>query len=229
MSKFLKSNFLFFLFLVCDSLVVLAHFLLKNKYGFFELDGEQNLNSTYSGLKLMLIATLAVIQFLIAWRIKEKKFKIIIWGLAALSFIYLGLDEMVALHERVGFVMNNLTGLTGFKGASFNWVIYYSPLIILALVVYARLLFMLWQEEKTAFIFTLIGAGLLVMALAAELIGGKIVYPAGVLTRDFHLYFIFIIIEEAFELLGATFFLAGVFKKVSRSFSQCFEIKTQNG
>lgn len=225
MPKFLKSNFIFFLFLVFDLLVVLAHFLLKSKYGFFDLDGEQNLNSTYSGLKLMVIAALVAVQFLIAWRIKEKMSKIIIWGLVALSFIYLGLDEMVALHERAGFVMNNLTGLTGFKGASFNWIIYYSPLIILALVVYAKLLFMLWQEEKTAFVFILIGAVFMASALTAETIGGKIVYPQGVLTRDFHLYFIFIIMEEVFELLGATFFLAGVFKKVSRSFNQCFEIK----
>lgn len=225
MTKFLKSNFLFFFFLVFDILVVIVHFLLKSKYGFFNLDGEQNLNSTYSGLKLMFIAALAAIQFLIAWQIKEKWSKKIVWFLVAMSFVYLGLDEMVALHERAGFVMNNLTGLTGFKGASFNWIIYYSPLVILALVVYAKLLFMLWQEEKAVFVFILIGTGLFTLALTAELVGGKIVYPAGVLTRDFHLYFIFIIIEEAFELLGATFFLAGVYKNTAKKFNQYFIFK----
>lgn len=218
----LKTNFLLFTLLLLDVLVVLAHFFLKNKYGFFNLDGEGNLNSAYSGFKLLMVAVLMGAQFLIYFRVKEKRGKQIVWFLAALSFVYLGIDEMMAIHERVGFVFNNLTGLTGFNGASFNWMIYYSPLIIIALIVYTRLLFTLWQEDRAVFLFILIGAILFAAALAAEVIGGKIVYPRGVLTRDFRLYFIFIIVEEALELLGATFFLTGIFKNAGRSFNKYY-------
>lgn len=217
--SFLKNNWFLFVFLALDLVVVAAHFLFKNYYGFFNLDGEQNLNSAYSGLKLILISALAFSQFLILKKIQANWDKKIIWLLATLSFVYLGLDEMMAIHERAGFVFNNLTGLTGFQGESFNWWIYFTPLIIAALAVYARLIFLIWQEDKIASFFILAGALVFVLSIATEIISGQIIYPRGLITRDFHLYFIFIIIEEVFELLGATLFLAGIFKQLAKSFN----------
>lgn len=228
MKKWLKSNSVLLLFLCLDGLVVLAHFLFKNVYGFFDLDGEQNLNSVYSGLKLMFLGGLGIVQFLVIRHLKEGWGKKLVWLLVALSFIYLGTDEMVAFHERVGFVMNNLTGLTGFKGASFNWPIYFAPLIALTIIVYFKLLIILWQENRESFWIVLIGFGFLIAALASEIIGGRIIYPRGVISRDFHLYFIFIIIEEAFELLGATFFLAGVFNAVKKKTSALIAFYVKN-
>jgi len=130
MKQFIKTNLIFLILLALDGLVVTAHYLLKNKYGFFDLDGEGNLNSAYSGLKLLFIGGLILFQFLIFYKIKDKFKKRLVWLLTAVSFIYLGIDEMMAIHERTGFVFNNLLGVSNSAGASFNWIIYFSSRIL---------------------------------------------------------------------------------------------------
>ncbi len=227
MLQWLKSNLFLFFLLLLDALVVLAHFLLKNKYGFFDLDGEGNLNSLFSGFQLFFIAAITGGQFLILQKIGERGLKKWLWLLVGLSFTYLGLDEIMAIHERAGFVFNNLSGLTGWPGASFNWIIYFSPLIILVLILYFRLFFSIWQKNKKAAALILTGIILMIGSLLAESIGGQVIYPRGLQTGNFHLYWNSIIIEETIELMSVSFFLAGVFIAVKKSFNQHFEIRQE--
>ncbi len=225
MVKIIKNNWLLFLLLSLDAAVVCAHFFLKNTYGFFNLDGEQNLNSTYSGLKLLGIAALAIVQFLIVHRRGEKFSTKALWLLVAASFLYLGTDEMIALHERVGFVVNNLLGVPNAPGASFRWMLYYAPFILFAIAVYVRFIFLLWREDRFAARVVLCGAALFVLGLGVEVVSGKIIYPLGVRSGDFSLYFISIIGEEIIELAGATLFLAGVERSVRTTFHRSFVYK----
>jgi hypothetical protein len=227
MKKWLRANFIVFIFLFLDSLVVTAHLLLKDKYGFFNLDGEQNLNSTYSGFKLLCIAAMVVIQFLILQKARERFSKRVIWFLVATSFIYLGLDELAMLHERLGFVINNLIGVADLKGASFNWLIYYLPFILVALIVYTRFVLTLWREDLGAAIFILSGVIFFALGLGVEVVSGIVVYPQGVVRSDFSLYFTFIFLEEIIELLGSTLFLTGMFKSTVKNFNLHFVSRSE--
>lgn len=224
MKQFIKTNLIFLVPLVFDGLVVTAHYLLKNKYGFFDLDGEGNLNSAYSGLKLLFIGGLVLFQFLILQKTKDRLKKRLIWLLTAASFIYLGIDEMMAIHERTGFVFNNLLGVSNSAGASFNWIIYFSPLIALALLVYAGFIIYSWQKNSTVGIWLLAGTLLLIAGLGVEALSGQIIYPRGLVTHNFSLYFRFIIIEEVVELLGASCFLAGVWYSAKNDFCGYFKM-----
>lgn len=227
MKQFLKTNLIFLVLVIFDGLVITAHYLLKNKYGFFDLDGEGNLNSAYSGLKLLFIGGLVLFQFLILHKTKDKLKKRLVWLLTAASFIYLGTDEMMAIHERAGFVFNNLLGVSNSDGASFNWIIYFSPLIALALLVYSGFIIYSWQKNIIAGVWLLAGTLLLIAGLAIEALSGQVVYPRGLVTRDFSLYFKFIIIEEVVELVGASCFLTGVWHSVKNDFYTRFKVDSQ--
>lgn len=207
--------------LFSDLLAVLLHVFFRKSYGFFNLDEEQNLASAYSGFKLMFSGILALGNFLIASAIANKA-NGRLWLLAAPIFFYLALDEMMAIHERVGFVLNRLTGLTGFKGASFNWPIYYFPLVILAVLVLVRMVFVIIREDKKAGWLALLGLLFFVLALTAEFTAGQIVYPRGLLTRNFQPYFNLIILEEGSEMMGASFLLAALASSVKHHFNKNF-------
>ncbi|MEW6610585.1 MAG: hypothetical protein AB1352_03100 [Patescibacteria group bacterium] len=222
MFRIFRKNQLLFFLLGFDVVVILAHFFFKDLYGFFNLDGEQNLNSAYAGLKLFGIAALAAAQFLILRRAGEGKGKSIVWLLVAAISLYLGLDEMMALHERVGFVVNNLLGVTNVPGASFRWMQYYAPLIVIALVVYVWFIVSIWREQRTAAAFILTGILFFICALGIELIGGRIMYPAGLRNGNFSPYFASIIGEEIVELIGMTLFFAGVSHSVHATFRRYF-------
>ena len=218
--KIVKHNWLFWSLLCLDTAVVVIHLLGQDVYGFFRLDGEQNLNSLFAGLKFLSIGALTLMQFFILQKIDENIIKRIVWLLVTVSFVYLGLDEMAALHERIGFVLNNLRGATDAEGASFNWIVYYAPLILVALLVYARFIALTLKEHRPAAMYMSAGILLFMTGLGVEVVSARIVYPRGIMSGDFTLYFASVLIEETAELVGATCFLVGVWKSFTKSFQQ---------
>lgn len=184
-----------------DAAVIILHFLLKQKLGFFDLDKEGNLASLYSGFKLWFAAT---IIFLYAWlqhvRGRARR-DVFVWGALGAGILYIGLDDMMALHERCGFVLNNIFGTGGFHGESFNWLFYFSPFIVAALVIFARAIFILWNEARGSAVWLCVGIALWCASIISEFIGRKMILSVNINVPVYHSL---IVIEEGLEMFGAT-------------------------
>ena len=213
-----KKYWLWVLIFGFDVLLVVLHIYLRKKLGFFDLDKEQNFSSVYSGVKLFVVATAAGGLSYLAL-INRHRFESWLWGLAAAGFIFIAFDDMMAIHERIGFVLNNWTGLGGFYGESFNWMIYFAPFIGLAVLVYAKLIQLLWQADRTNALWMLVGTALFVLSLMSEAVGAKLLLAPRINTA---IYFKEIIIEEFFEMAGATCFLISTARTFQERFAKTF-------
>lgn len=213
-----RSYFPLVLWFVADVALVVMHYVWRRKLGFFDLDREGNLASVYSGFKLIATGGFA---FVLAWLASIARARLVasLWALAGVGFVFIGLDDMMAIHERVGFVLNNWTGLGGFYGESFNWLIYFAPLVALALLVYAKLIQSVWRASRANALWMLAGAILFVLSLAVEVIGARLILAPHVNVR---LYWHVLVVEELLEMAGATCFFIGIARETRRRFSLAF-------
>lgn len=190
-----------FIFFLGDLLIIIAHIFWRDEIGFFDIDKEGNLASLYTGGKLWIVATLAMLNGAIIMRLHTKRYIVATWILFAIGLAYIGLDDMMGIHERVGFVLNNRLGTGGFYGESFNWLLYFSPFIVAALLVFGILIHALFKQHRHAAWWLLAGALLWIGSIGVELIGRHMILAA---TVNVPLYHNLIILEEALELFGAT-------------------------
>lgn len=203
--------------LLCiDALLVLAHIFLRGKLGFFNLDKEQSLKAAYSGFQLLAAGGVAALYAWLLFRSVGRRVLRILWILVAAGFFYLGIDDMMAIHERIGFVLNRWTGLMGYWGESFNWMIYFAPLIAAALIVYFFLIRSVWRENKDVAHLIIAGTFFFVVSIMMEAIGGAI------LGKPF--YQTSIIVEEGAQLIGESFFLTGVILLLRERFDKMYII-----
>ena len=117
------------------------------------------------------------------------------------GLLYIGLDDMFVLHERIGFVLNNWFGTGGFYGESFNWLFYFAPFMCCALYFFYRIIMLLWHESRTAAIWMLAGVGLWLAAIGTEIIGRSMIVSQ---TVNVPIYHALIVLEELLEFVGAT-------------------------
>lgn len=201
--------------LLGDLFVVLLHFFLGKKLGFFNLDREQNLAAVYSGFKL-LSAGFAIILLVFLMRIGRSK-NFWSWITLAGLFVYLALDEMMYLHERVGFVINHWTGFSGSRGESFWWYVYFSPLIILG----AAFLIYIWRaiktNDRTLSRWFMLGVLFFILAIATEGLGA-IWYAR----KWYEAYQNLFVAEEAFELIGESVFVVVLWNLAGKYFTKKF-------
>lgn len=205
-----RYRFLFLLLFV-DALLVVAHIFLRKQLGFFDLDKERSLKAVFSGFQLFVSGGVAA---LIAYLFQEKG-KRWLWGLTSVAFVYLALDDMMVIHERIGFVLNRWTGLTGYRGESFNWLIYFIPFIALGIIVFFLLLRTVWQSDRRCGMLLGCGVDFLIASLIFEVLGGKILgsswYPWS------------IVAEEAAQLVGESFILVAVLFFLQKQFHQHYQ------
>ena len=192
-----------------DLLVIAAHMFLRNKLGFFDLDAEGNLASLYSGAKLWTIATLTLGHAAILFRVRAPRRHAIAFFLFALGVAYIGLDDMMGVHERMGFVLNNLFGTGGFYGESFNWLFYFAPFMIAACAVFIAVIRFLWRMERTAAWWFVAGVTLWIASIGTEFLGRYFILQTTVNVPAYH---ILIVIEEALEIFGATALFTALFR-----------------
>lgn len=222
--SFFRKNYLIFIFFGVDFALILFHFFLQKKLGFFDLDKEGNLGSLYAGVKLWTGATLA---FLCAWilhQVKTSRLKQILFLFLTLGLAYIGLDDMMAIHERLGFVLNNIFGLGGFYGESFNWLIFYTPFMIFGLLVFFGLVRELWRDCREASWWFLIGVILLVGSLGVELLGRHLLLQVKI---DVPLYHALIVVEEGLEMFGASCLVFAILIYFKKLFKKHIQVSNQ--
>lgn len=125
------------------------------------------------------------------------------WRLLALAFVYLALDEVVALHEEAIDPVRAALDLDGVF--YYAWVVVALPLLVLLAVVLLPLLRSLPRWTLLAFLLS--GAVYVGGALGMEMVGGAIASDGGGGSLRLHTV---VTVEELFEMVGMTLFLAAV-------------------
>ena len=131
---------------------------------------------------------------------------------------------MMAIHERLGFVLNNIFALGGFYGESFNWLIFYTPFMIFGLLIFLGLTRELWRDYRVASWWFLIGTFLLAGSMGVEFLGRDLLWQIKI---NVPLYHNLIVVEDGLEMFGASCLVFAVFVYFYKLFIKHVRISNQ--
>jgi len=182
------KNIIIALFLV-DLLFIVLHLAFGSRLTLLNLEVEKNLPTFYQGLKAVLIGLVIF---------KIPKFKIL-----GLIISYIGLDEILIIHERTENYFRLLfpkisdkflciANLVGYKSVS--WVIILFPIFVGLGIYFFRLLTTITVKKKNIIVVSIL---FFLFALITEIINSQ----SGIPVRIYHHL---IALEEGCELLGIT-------------------------
>lgn len=177
----------------------------------FELDGENTAIVWYSSLLILVnAAVLAVISILAAKRNHKMVFQ---WRLLAFVFVFLSLDETASFHESAAAPVKEALGLSGYF--EFGWIVPAIMLVAVFVIYYTPFLFSLPRHIAVRFLFA--GGVFVGGAVGLEMVGGNIVDATGSRTG---VYLVASTIEETFEIIGMTLFLAALLRYLKEMFGE---------
>ncbi len=185
----------------------------KNRYifDFLNLDKEYNIPTLYVMLSLYFCGILLMI---ISFGVRLKKEKFFLhWGFLSLTFLYLGTDEILVLHEQIISPLRSVLKTTGFL--YMTWVI--PALILLLLFVIAYIKFLKALPVKTRNWFIVSGIVFVLGAVGLEVIGSNYLYNYG---QDSLSYSFITTVEETFELIGILMFINAILDYLSTYYSE---------
>ena len=200
----------------CTVFLIIAHIFWRHSLGFFDLDKEGSLKAVISGFQLLALGFgSGFITFLVS-RLRASRPYAALWASTSALFFYLAMDDMMMIHERIGFVLNRWTGLHG-TFESFNWLLYFAPFIVLGSCVLILIVRSLWRIDRHAGIFALVGIFGFFGTVGMEAIGKQLLVMGAL-----PVYQLSIILEESLLLFGETFFLSGLFLAIKTLFTQVY-------
>ncbi|MDT0689510.1 hypothetical protein RM549_06925 [Salegentibacter sp. F188] len=165
-------------------------------------NNERNLPTLFSVILHLSASYLLAAIALSKLQLKNRKW---FWGTLSLVFLFLGLDELFTIHERIP------TNTYSFEEESiffYNWVVTYIIAIILLAVIFARPLLSL--PKKTLFQFIFAGVIFVSGAVVLESIAANIVFQRELTHEEVTLdpvIFTLATFEELFEMLGVALFI----------------------
>lgn len=187
----------------------------------FNLTRESSLGNWLASVQTLGVGT--VLWFVFMNSRGRERWKALIWGLLAVFFTYMAVDDGAQIHERVGTaVKRGLPSVTFFP--SYTWQVVFGPVfgaMGLLLLGFVR------QELKddTLRAWLLLGLGCYVVAVGLDFLeglpGGYLVV-ADALGAGLHAVRHFgKVVEEFLEMLGTTFFLACFLTHLTRIAPHC--------
>lgn len=231
--RLLKKNWILNTLVIFDLLFVILHFYFVN-YSLFNLDKESNLPTVYQGLKLLFFGgSIFFGLFYIGFEKLRKVVPIkdlIIYSLSSLFFIYLGMDEVSMIHERVSnyvYEFNQSFSAviiqsavdSGYQGAL--WIIYYLPIIVFVItpIVFSYIYYVFCKNKLNALMIVL-GYFILLGVPIVEIINTRRAYEFVELMN-------WIAIEEGLEMFGVSILGYGVFRDFQTYRNQKLELLTK--
>ena len=168
---FIKNLYLLLLLFCANALGILSKFYFDHGrlYGLVSLfcfDEEKNIPTLYSSISLMLSGGLLLS---IAYAHRKLGSSYLHWLGLSLIFLFLSVDEMSSIHERLIGPVRNMFETSGLL--YFAWVIPYGILLIVLVIVYLKFLFRL--PKRTMTLFMLSGVVFVSGAIGFELLGGR--------------------------------------------------------
>lgn len=194
--------FLIFFLLLANILGLVATFYFNHDtvYGLvklFRLDAEKNIPTLWSSFSLIIAFVLLI---LIMYIHKKNDRPYLYWFFLAIIFLFLSIDEMSSIHERLIEPTRKLINVSGLL--YYAWVVPYSIALIIFIAAYSK--FLINLPKKIMILFIISGSVFVLGAIGFELLGGQEVELNG---SKSILYNIFSTCEEFLEMLGIVIFI----------------------
>lgn len=210
----LSPHKIFYGILAIIAILLLLHIgtylnLLKNDLGpesyFFKklnFDSEKNVPTIFSGI---LHFTASIFLAFIAFSRLTIKNSRWFWASLSFVFLFLGLDEILSIHEKITGNNDSIEE----KGAFFyNWILIYGAGVVVLGFTFLKPLLSL--PKKTVLMFISAGIIFILGAIVLETIAGNIIFqrqiPPGAEKTE-PIIFILSTFEELLEMLGVSLFI----------------------
>ena len=201
--QILKMNLYLILFLLLahiTGIISKYYFAHDHVYGLvslFDFDFEKNIPTLYSSLALIVAS---VLLSLIANANKKIGASYIPWYGLSLIFLFLSIDEIASIHERLITPVRDYFGAAGLL--YFSWVIPYALALVVFIFAYSK--FLLQLPRNIMFLFLVSGTTFVLGAIGFELIGGRYYELYG---SNSIIYSLITTCEELLEMLGIAIFI----------------------
>ncbi len=165
----------------------------------FNLDYEQNLPALFSFLQFWVVAI--VLGLIAYWEFRAKSKSFRYWSTLSIIFIYLGIDELLEIHEILVRLMSKYGHFTGVL--HYSWIIPVGILVAIVGLFFLRFVLQLPIRTRNGFILS--GLVFVASAIGGDVISGYLWSIYG----DFPniLTAIENVMEEGFEMLSIAYFL----------------------
>lgn len=169
---------------------------------------EKNLPSIFSGTIHFIAAFYLLIVATANLKIKKRKR---FWMTLSLIFLFLGLDEILRIHEKISGDSSYLS--ENFGIFLYSWIVYYGSALVLLVILFFKPLFSLPRATLLRFIAA--GSIFVTGAIGMENFAGFIIatheLPESEIIHS-PLIFSLYTIEELLEMMGVAYFIYAVLK-----------------
>jgi len=166
----------------------------------FDFDTEKNIPTFYSAVALLFASFLL---FFITVVRKKNELTYIGWSGLAVIFLFLSIDEITSLHERLIRPVREMLDTSGLLFSA--WVIPYGLAVLFFVAVYFK--FLMRLPKQVMFLFVVSGGIYVSGALGLELLEGYYYDQHGEIDLTFAIFYT---IEEFLEMLGVALFIYGI-------------------
>lgn len=170
----------------------------------FDLDKERTISSVYSALKLFCIGFIFLLSDY--WVNRHRTVSARFLTLVGIGFLFLSLDEALAIHERISRFFKPIAWYPMFQGRHGAWIPLYLMASAALLVTFRRTLVAMFRVYRLQMLIMATGvATVLIGAVGLEIISYQ--YLRG---PDYSsLYTVQVAVEEFLEMVGTSLFLYG--------------------
>lgn len=204
------------LLLIAHAIVHAAYFLtldprLLGLVTAFSVGSDSNFPTVYSFCAIMTCVSLLITIGIREKRNPKPRYSYRFWFVLAALFVFIGVDEMLMLHERLIEPGRETFQLSG--AFYYAWVIPYGILTIIVALFFSR--FLLRLPRDTAELFVIAGAMFVAGAIGMEMIGGWYWERHLADTRDVPMV-LMQTVEETLEMMGIIVFMYALARHAAR-------------
>jgi len=163
----------------------------------FDFNTESNVPTFFSSVNLLVAG---ILLFFIASVHKTNRVSCLYWYFLSAIFVYLSVDEIASLHERLMVPLSRVLNTSGIF--FYSWVIPYGAAVMLLFGIYLK--FLLQLPRKVLLLFVVSGVVFIGGAIGFELFGG---WQHQLHGTDTILYAVLYTCEELLEMLGVILFI----------------------
>jgi hypothetical protein len=172
----------------------------------FDFAIEGNIPTLYSAVAILLCSALLALITYTEWHKPESKRSY--WLGLTMLFLFLAIDEGVAIHEAIGSYLERYLHAEGFL--YFMWVVPYGIAVVMIGLVFLKFVRELPKNTQTRFVMA--GVIYLVGVLGIEMLGAR--------EADLHdtytvLYSVLYTLEEMLEMLGIVIFIYALLSHIT--------------
>lgn len=200
--------------LLCANLAVVItalyfdHDYMHGLAPLLNFDNESNIPTLYSSFALIIAS---ILLCAIGLAHKSANEPSVAWLFLAIIFLFLSIDEMASIHERLIEPLRESLNTTGLL--YFAWVIPYGCILLVFVTLYLKFL---WQLPKSiSLLFIISGTMYVAGAIGFELLGGRHFELYGRANIGYAAYYT---CEELLEMIGIALFIYTLLTYISSEF-----------